>query len=476
MTRALLAVGLAALSCLAAALGCTGDVLLFPGVGGAGGGPSEDAGADAPPTACASSSECAAFDGQCSIGQCVSGVCTAAPSNELGPCNDGLPCTTGDVCQSGICAGLPVECPSADICLLGYCLAETGECAFTEANDGEPCDDGDPCFEGSTCIQGQCGNGGPVDCSFLDSACAIGICIDGCAPMPINQGGACDDGLFCTTGETCSGGGCAGGQVTPCADPGQCLVGACDEASDTCIAVAGDEGSLCNDLNPCTVSSTCAAGQCVGGVPGNEGQPCDDLDACTVNDACAAGSCAGTSDVSTYFTEDFSSNVQGWTLGTEWGIGPAMLSFGGVFGADPDVDHSPSNDNGVAGVVIGGNADTNLHAFYYLESPPFDTNVPGPVVFSFWRWLNSDYLPFMQNVVEVWNGATWITLWSSGEPPQIVDSPPDGPGWNQHVHDVTAFKSPAMRVRFGFDVASAGAFTIGSWNVDDVRVGSAVCD
>jgi len=32
-----------------------------------------------------------------------------------------------------------------------------------------------------------------------------------------------------------------------------------------------------------------------------------------------------------YFSEDFSSNAQGWTLGPEWQIGAATPSSGGVY-------------------------------------------------------------------------------------------------------------------------------------------------
>ena len=32
-----------------------------------------------------------------------------------------------------------------------------------------------------------------------------------------------------------------------------------------------------------------------------------------------------------------------------------------------------------------------------------------------------------------------------------------------------------MKVRFGYDIGMDGAYTIGSWNVDDVLVASAPC-
>ena len=172
-----------------------------------------------------------------------------------------------------------------------------------------------------------------------------------------------------------------------------------------------------------------------------------------------------------YFSDDFSDNAQGWVLGPEWQIGPAQVSMGGAMGADPGTDHSPSADNGVAGVVIGGNASTNLHPFYYIESPPFNTaNAVGPVILGFYRWLNSDYDPYMHNNIQVWNGSQWVQIWVSGPSPGIQDN-----AWTFISHDITQYKNAGMRVRFGFDITSGGVYTIGSWNIDDVLVASAAC-
>ena len=126
--------------------------------------------------------------------------------------------------------------------------------------------------------------------------------------------------------------------------------------------------------------------------------------------------------------------------------------------------------------MIGGNASTNLHPYYYLESPPFNTAAAaGPVILGFYRWLNSDYDPFMHNTIEVYNGSSWVTVWTSGGPPGIEDSPPNGMGWTFIQHDLTAYKNAGMRIRFGFDITSVGVFTIGSWNIDDVLVAGAAC-
>lgn len=169
-----------------------------------------------------------------------------------------------------------------------------------------------------------------------------------------------------------------------------------------------------------------------------------------------------------YLNEDFSDNSAGWALGPEWQIGSAKSSTGHVYGnADPAADHSPSSDNGVAGVVIGGNASTSIHSSHYLTSPVVNTNGDtGGLSLTYWRWLNSDYTPYMQNTVDVWNGSNWVNLSATGGSPGVQDN-----SWTQVTHDITGYSNSALQVRFGFSIGSSGVFTVSSWNVDDVVIG-----
>ena len=169
----------------------------------------------------------------------------------------------------------------------------------------------------------------------------------------------------------------------------------------------------------------------------------------------------------TLFFEEFAGNGAGWLLGSQWQIGSATASVGHVYGGpDPAVDHTPTSNNGVAGVVIGGNASTATHDFYFLTSPVVNlSGATGTVTLDFYRWLNSDYTPFMQNKVDVFNGSSWQNIWISGGSPGVLDS-----SWVQQSFNVTAFANPNFQVRFGFNIGSSGVFTVSSWNVDDVRI------
>ena len=206
----------------------------------------------------------------------------------------------------------------------------------------------------------------------------------------------------------------------------------------------------------------------------NNGAACSDGNSCTTGETCSAGACTGgqVGQYVAYFTETFASNSAGWTLDTDWQIGSATASVGGSFGPDPSMDHTPTADNGVAGVIIGGITSTTLHPYYYLTSPAVDVSAaPGQVYVEFWRWLNSDYTPFMQNSIDVWNGAAWVNIWMSGPSPAIQDAV-----WTKFSYDLTAYKNAALKVRFGYTVLSGGVFQVSSWNVDDFVIANQSCN
>ncbi|MBD1218938.1 MAG: S8 family serine peptidase, partial [Aphanizomenon flos-aquae Clear-A1] len=181
----------------------------------------------------------------------------------------------------------------------------------------------------------------------------------------------------------------------------------------------------------------------------------------------ATGTIVSEEGFTTYFSDDFANNTKGWTLGTEWQIGAAKTSTGQNYGnPDPGTDNTPTADNGVAGVVIGGNASTTAtHDFYYLTSPVINTSTANKLFFEFARWLNTDYTPFMENKVDIFNGSSWVNLWSSGGSPGVQDN-----AWTPQQFNISAYKSASTQIRFGFNVGSTGVFTVSSWNVDDVKI------
>ena len=304
---------LLAAAAVAGAAGCASQVGIFDtggaggsdptgtgGAGGDGGGSSSTTssvttGTGVPPT-CTVAADCVALSDSCSDGACINGVCEKLPANENGACDDGQFCTQNDLCQAGVCVGgTEKPCPGGDACHVGSCNETSDACDIVPGNDGSACVDSDPCTLTAFCSNGACVGGQQVDCSFLDDECGVGVCdpMLGCVKTGVADGTPCNDFQFCTINDTCQGGVC-GGDPNTCAAPGDvCLIGSCNEANDSCVAVPGPNGIACNDNNACTTAETCTNGLCGGGQPTNQGGACDDQNACTSGDSCSNGVCAG---------------------------------------------------------------------------------------------------------------------------------------------------------------------------------------
>ena len=107
------------------------------------------------------------------------------------------------------------------------------------------CDDGNLCNGVETCDAGQCLAGTPLACTD-GNPCTTDSCdaLTGC--QFVDNTASCDDGLTCTTGDTCSGGSCAGTPVV-CDDGVACTI-------DTCV-----EGSGCQSVSGCPGDGSCNA-------------------------------------------------------------------------------------------------------------------------------------------------------------------------------------------------------------------------
>jgi len=227
-------------------------------------------------------------------------VCDAAasphawlPVADGASCDDGSACTFDTRCRHGECRGERLDCDDGEPCTLDRCDPATG-CVF-EPLDGLPCDDGLACTSNDLCVQGVCVGLTPT-CDDGDP-CTDAHCdeVDGCTF--VHNEAPCDDGDPCTGGDLCRGGECVGRWAETCDDGNFCTIGHCDPTigcvhlptqSPCCVGLV----SVCDDGNPCT-TDLCdpATGACT--YEPNTA-PCDDGNACTVDDTCADGVCAGT--------------------------------------------------------------------------------------------------------------------------------------------------------------------------------------
>ncbi|MEE8311308.1 MAG: hypothetical protein V3R77_03560, partial [Candidatus Binatia bacterium] len=138
-------------------------------------------------------------------------------------------CDAGADCQ----AGTP-PCEDTVACTIDGCDEDADACA--SAPSDAACDDGSFCSGAETCdAETGCQDGADVDCSGIDSQCAIGTCddsIEGCDIAPINEGQTCDDGLNCTFDDICSNGDCLG-------------LPTCDSVCERCDGETGECVPMC---------------------------------------------------------------------------------------------------------------------------------------------------------------------------------------------------------------------------------------
>ena len=258
--------------------------------------------------------------------------CETSVRADDSPCEDGLACTTGDVCQAGSCTGVPTDgecedglfCNGSEICQPGHPEADGDGCRARDVpviDDGISCTN-DRCDEDNDRVENN-PDDGPCDndlfCDGLEvcDPADVGADADGCvagAPLDLSDGvdctddscdeandqivntindGNCDDAAFCNGAETCDPGaqgadanGCVSG-VEPQVDDGiPCTDDSCDEVNDTLNNIPNDtscdDGAFCNGVELCEPTNIVAdANGCALGLPVD---PNDDIP-CT-NDEC----------------------------------------------------------------------------------------------------------------------------------------------------------------------------------------------
>jgi hypothetical protein len=409
--------------------------------------------------------EACTMDSDCQSESCVGNVCTAPSCSDgvknggetdvdcggpdCDPCNDSQDCVDDSDCQSGVCTSEFCAAPSCGDGVLNGPETDVdcgGSCSG--CTEGKICNTDTDCLS-QYCLEGLCAAAdclSDADCAAFTGQCTVGACDDvrkTCEALASNEGNGCDDGDLCTTGDICAAGTCSSGSPVNCSHLSTtCELGVCNAADGACVTQSANEGNACNDGNACTVASVCSSGQC--------------------QDPNAPGY---------VFHDTFANNAAGWTLGTNWGIGPAATSACSTCpGNDPALDHTPTADNGIAGVVIGGCTPTATHSDYCLTSPVINTTGLQSVWLTYWRHLHADFSPYMVSTVQAFNGSSWQTVWTTGGSPCTNDT-----NWTEMAHNVSAHSNANFRVRFCYSIGSTGVFASGGWNLDDVTVGPAQC-
>ncbi len=214
-------------------------------------------------------------------------------SNDDGlACSDNNSCTGPDTCISGVCRGEAIsgccskdqDCDDGNDCTEDVCNTDDGTCT-NEIIAGH-------CSIGNICVvSGDFNPNNP--CEHCDAAHPT-------VWTALSDGDACDDGLFCTLGETCLSGVCQGGVANDCDDGLECTVDVCDESEDVCHIEL--QAGWCNIQDTCVAEGlrdienqcmVCDPSQNTTGWSFEDGMNCDDGDPCTGSDMCTGGECKG---------------------------------------------------------------------------------------------------------------------------------------------------------------------------------------
>jgi len=126
----------------------------------------------------------------------------------------------------------------------------------------------------------SCGTGGDCD----DRECYTASCPAGECVYTVDDNDDCDDGLFCTGTESCSGGSCVS-SGNPCTDGDSyaCTSIQCDEGADSC-------GSIIYDHSACDDGISCTIDECIGSGVDGCSQTLDDA-SCPDDPDCTSATC-----------------------------------------------------------------------------------------------------------------------------------------------------------------------------------------
>ena len=157
----------------------------------------------------------------------------------------------------------------------------------------------------------------------------------------------------------------------------------------------------------------------------------------------------------------------GWSMTGEWQFGVPTGGGGTTYGL-PDPVSGATGAN-VWGVNLAGDYAPTADSPHYLTTAALDCSHLTQVSLRFQRWLNTDYYPYVEAVVEASRDAEhWALLWRNpGYPHALIAE-----HWSPQSFDLSFLTRDAdtVYVRWGHAVRRDDAFPLSGWNLDDIEI------
>ncbi len=393
------------------------------------------------------------------------------PANEAGSCDDGLFCTTVDVCVAGECVGnTPMDCgDSGDVCTQNVCNEDADSCETVAATEGGTCDDGLFCTTGDVCVAGTCAGPTPMDCGATGEFCTQNVCneaTDSCDEVPANENAACLSDDLCEVAAVCVAGVCAGEPMDCSGSDTACGSGVCNPLNGQCELDLVPAGTACGG-NACSGSTCNAAGACIPGAPLPDGASCNASARCATDGICIAGGCYESAECTVVYEDTFEGDTTSWTLAGDWEIGAPT--------SGPNA--TTSGLQLLATNVDGTYSNSRAYGSAAADTPVLDLTGLNQPLLSFWAWTHTENVDGMNVKVSADGGTTFEAVTNvSPAYDRTVDSQPawggNGSsgliGWRFHTVDLSDYTNEQIVVRFDF--RSDGSVVYPGFYIDDVRL------
>ena len=153
----------------------------------------------------------------------------------------------------------------------------------------------------------------------------------------------------------------------------------------------------------------------------------------------------------------------GWAFDT--GTGGYSWEYGVPAGAGGDPTAGHTGDN-VVGYNLQGQYPVSMSTSQYATTPAFSTVGYNGLTLEFWVWLSVEDAKYDHANIQVWNGSSWLTLWSHTGATLVTRN---SFTYRRFFLPESVSNQPEVKIRWGMGPTDSAVSYCG-WNIDDVLV------